>query len=157
MNGYATSSATPDDQQKEAGVWLWTEFNDVLADAGFGDVDVFWADNRGKMKMAEAGYLAIQSFALIILSIVFVYVYMLLMLDSIFMATMSMMQIFLCFVPAILIYTYVFGVECEAFDTYLAPQLWAPISRPIMAERLRVICSRVACAALSPRVLRRLK
>lgn len=111
MNGYATSSATPDDQQKEAGVWLWTEFNDVLADAGFGDVDVFWADNRGKMKMAEAGYLAIQSFALIILSIVFVYVYMLLMLDSIFVTTMSMMQIFLCFVPAILIYTYVFGVE----------------------------------------------
>ena len=43
------------------------------------------------------------------MSFIFVYMYCLFMLDSLFLATMALGQIMLSFVPGILIYRFVFG------------------------------------------------
>eukprot|EP00039_Didymoeca_costata_P004170 m.71768 g.71768 ORF g.71768 m.71768 type:complete len:1159 (+) comp12276_c0_seq1:222-3698(+) len=111
INEYFSATQEADEQHTATGEWLYQEFDSFLKDSSFEGVDVYWNDDVGAMANAEAGRLALQSFALIIGSITFVLFYFMFMNDSIFLACMGMMQIFLCFIPGILLYRYVFQQE----------------------------------------------
>ena len=59
----------------------------------------------------ERSKLDAQSLTLLLGSFLFVYFYLAAMLDSVFLATVGMMQIVLAFFPALIIYSYVMGEQ----------------------------------------------
>ena len=108
INGYESASEAASDQYSDIGQWLWEEFDSFLKSADFGDVEVYWSDSESAMLDAEAGELAVRSFSYFPLSVFGVLIYLIVMQDSFFIGLAGIMQILLSFVPALLLYRYVF-------------------------------------------------
>ena len=111
INGYSSSSQATVDQFSDTGTWLWEEYDSFLKKASFEGVDVFFSDTENAMRDAETGYLAMESLKLFPASLLFVLFYLIYMQDSIFIGVVGMMQILLSFIPALILYRYLFGVD----------------------------------------------
>eukprot|EP00736_Rhodelphis_marinus_P004406 Rmarinus@m.19792 len=109
--GYASDAVDEDDQLDEIGDWLYDELNDKLTDAKVPGIKVYWSDDENLMMFRELDALLLQGFLLTAGSFAFVWFYLMIMTESVFLASLGLSQIFLSFFPCILLYRYVFGYE----------------------------------------------
>eukprot|EP00736_Rhodelphis_marinus_P004407 Rmarinus@m.19793 len=109
--GYASDAIREDEQLSEVGDWLYDELNSKLADADIPGIDVYWNDDEALMLERELQALLGQGLLLAGGSFSFVWLYLVLMTDSVFVASLGLAQIFLSFFPCLLLYRFIFGYE----------------------------------------------
>lgn len=73
-------------QYTKIGQWLYDKFDAKLSALDTGDMDIYWGDTEFKMLEAEIAVILMQSFAYLVLAVMFVWVYLVYMLDSVFLA-----------------------------------------------------------------------
>mmetsp|Transcript_28927 Transcript_28927/g.55390 ORF Transcript_28927/g.55390 Transcript_28927/m.55390 type:complete len:1169 (-) Transcript_28927:363-3869(-) len=104
IDGYADDKDSPSDQYTKIGQWLYDKFDAKLSALDTGDMDIYWGDTEFKMLEAEIAVILMQSFAYLVLAVMFVWVYLVYMLDSVFLAATGMLQILLCLFPSLFLY-----------------------------------------------------
>ncbi|KAK3242148.1 Patched domain-containing protein [Cymbomonas tetramitiformis] len=107
LDGYEDQSDDRSDQLAKLGAYLYHAFHSELGGMNIAGVEVYWGDTAKQMMLIEIGVVMNEAFTWLAIAILFVYLYLILMLDSVFLASMGMGQILLAFFPSLLLYKFV--------------------------------------------------
>lgn len=107
-------------QREEVVSWLFNDIAGIVSSAKIDGVDVLYMDDRNLMKEEEFNSLNQKSIMFIIGSVLFVMLFLVVMLDSIFLGVSGMLSIVLCHLPAFIVYAYIFQQEYIGFLNMIA-------------------------------------